>query len=98
MTTARTEGPEAVLASHHYDVLPEEGEAEPTRQYEEVGPEAREEAGEAHGLRAEVAKQKLQSPEDPGPLRVEAKEVVSGGIQFFGFNQLGAEATYPLWP
>lgn len=45
-----------------------------------------------------ASEQKLQSPSDQGPLRVEAKEVVSGGIQFCGFNQLGAKATYPLWP
>lgn len=53
-------------------------------------PEAREEAGEAGDLRAEVA----EGPGDQDPVRVEAEEVVARGIQFCGFNQLGAEATY----
>lgn len=68
------------------DVVPEEREVEPTRP---VRPEAREEAGEACGLSAEVAK------DDQDPVRVEAKEVVAGSIQFCDFNQLGAEGTSP---
>lgn len=60
-------------------------------QHEQVWLEAREEVGEAHGLCAEVAK----GPKDQDPMRVEAKEVVLGGMQLCSFNQLGVQRAHP---
>lgn len=64
---------------------------EPKGKHEQVWAEAREEAGEAGGLCAKVA----EGPDDQDAVRVEAEEVVVGGIQLCGFNQLGGRGDTP---
>lgn len=73
------------LLTTKHAVVPEARKVKPTGQHEQVRAEAREEAGEAGGLCAEVA----EGPHDQDAMRVEAEEIVVGGIQLCGFNQLG---------
>lgn len=65
-----------------------------TGQHEQVGLEAREEAGEASGLCAEVA----EGSGNQDTMRVEAKEVVVGRIQLCDFNQLRRGRAYTSNP
>lgn len=56
-----------------------------------MGPQAREEVGEASGVCAEVA----EGPDDHDPMRMDPKDVVPGGIQLCGFHQLGDRRRAP---
>lgn len=71
----------------------EEGEAEPTRQHEEVWREAGwgGQAGEAGGLPADAAERPGKGPRPPGS---GSQRESCERDQFWGFNQLGP----PLWP
>lgn len=90
---SRDVAPEAgsPLLTTKHAVVPEDREVKPTGQHEQVWAEAREEAGEAGGLCAKVA----EGPDDQDAMRVEAEEIVVGGIQLCGFNQLGGRGCTP---